>query len=257
MANDIQNRLHIEADPALVSEIFSAIASTYEDGPVQIDFQKIIPRPKELDLEFHSGIETWAMICTGQLNFKSFLSNAKAGNSFGDAWSKQGFDSMINYMKTSVAFETLLGDRGENVANMPDKDFEEFIQSLRNWRKHRFYSWYEWSNENWGTKWNAYGQDDSRNTENTIFYQTANGKSIPVVKQLSKMYPSALFTLTWADEDSGSNTGSISFQNGKTISEYKPINQSTEAYNLFFELHPDRVSEYKLVDGKYEYVEED
>jgi hypothetical protein len=44
---------------------------------------------------------------------------------------------------------------------------------------------------------------------------------------------------------------------GIVLSEYKPKGQTKEAYDIAFELRPDNKDNYRLVDGKYEYIEED
>jgi hypothetical protein len=198
----------------------------------------------------------WVKICLGEYDFKAFLTHARGGKSFGEVWNNNGFDSMINYMGTSTAFEALLGERGRSsIKDFSEEDFETFLKAIKNYRKHGYMYWYEWSIKNWGTKWNAYGQNDSRNTPDTIYFQTANGKPIPVILALSAHFPVVSMTLTYADEDSGSNTGRIVFKNGNVIEEYKPESQSKEGYDIYFELHPDSRSEYKLVGDKYEYIE--
>ncbi|WP_024833813.1 hypothetical protein [Ruminiclostridium josui] len=42
-----------------------------------------------------------------------------------------------------------------------------------------------WARKNWGTKWNAYGQPDKRNSDNVIFFQTAWNCPHELVKKLS------------------------------------------------------------------------
>ena len=75
--------------------------------------------------------------------------------------------------------------------------------------------------------------------------------------ELSKLYPACTLQFDYADEDSGSNVGMITFKNGEAIEVVQPESLSKEAYDIYFELHPDSISNYRLVGNKYEYVEED
>lgn len=117
-------------------------------------------------------------------------------------------------------------------------------------------NWYDWNSEHWGTKWNAYQQGDKRDTPDTIHFQTAWACPAPVVEALAKMFPDVEMSWDYADEDSGSNVGRIILKGG-LVFETEIENQSTEAYDLYFELHPDRREDFILVDGEYQYKDED
>jgi hypothetical protein len=256
MPNHTQNRLTIKGSSTQIENVLSRIASLDEEGnKIEMDFNKIIPMPKGMENETHSGVEMWIKICTGQLNFKAFLANAQGGKSFGEAWVNNGFDDMLNYMQSSTAFETLLGDRPGNMKTFSEEDLEHFIQGIRNYRDHGFIGWHGWSIKHWGTKWNAYNMNDERNTADTIYFQTANGRPIPVIAKLSEVFPNVILILSYADEDSGSNAGCIVFNAGIQLETFQPENQSKEAYDMYFELHPGTQEEYKLVGDKYEYIE--
>lgn len=256
MPNHIQNRLQIIGTSEQAQKVKSFLAGKYEDGATRtMDFNNITPMPKGMSVELHSGIETWVQICTGQISFKSAL--RQAGKSFGSTWQYSGFDSMINSMKASTALKTLLGEGGQNVKDMSEKDFEVFVQCLKNYREHGHNSWYEWSIKNWGTKWNAYQNPDERDTEFTIHFQTAWSSPVELMEKMSLNFPDISFLLSYADKDAGSNVGKILIQKGIVKSEEKPANGSKEAYELFFELHPSRKSDFILVDGTYQYADED
>jgi len=139
---------------------------------------------------------------------------------------------------------------------LSDEDFNTFIQCLKNYRKYGSISWYDWSTENWGTKWNAYSQNDERNTEDTIHFQTAWSSPVDLIIELSKQFPNVTLFLDYADEDSGSNTGKFEIKGGEVVTFIQPESQSKEGYDIYFDLNPDSVKDFKLVNGKYEYVEE-
>ena len=60
-------------------------------------------------------------------------------------------------------------------------------------------------------------------------------------------------SLKWADEDSGCNTGILKWIDGR-YSEDVPENQSAEAWEIYFELHPKDKERFEFVDGQYQYI---
>lgn len=256
MPNHIQNRLKVSGTPEQVKGVLNFISSTDKDGgAVQIDFNKIKAMPEGLDAECHSGIKMWVEICTGQIDFASLFQQTET--SFSEMFKNGKYGTLASRMGASTAMEHLTAKRSGNVKDFSEEDFNAFIQLLKNYRNHGATSWYEWSIENWGTKWNAYGQNDKRNTEDTIHFETAWSSPIALIAELSKLHPGCVLQLDYADEDSGSNAGMITFKNGEALDVIQPESQSKEAYDIYFELHPESVSNYKLVGNKYEYVEED
>lgn len=256
MPNHIQNRLQVIGDNEEVQKVFNHIKGKTDDGKkVQIDFNKIKPMPQGMNAECHSGIKMWVEICTGQLDFASLFKPME--DTAANLFKNNQYRTLSSRMAANTAMEHLTGQRKGNVKDMTEKDFNGFIQCLKNFREHGSTSWYEWCIANWGTKWNAYDQNDKRNTTDTIYFQTAWSSPIALIQELSKMFPLVKLELTYADEDSGSNTGKILFANGEAEEVNQPESQSKEGYDLYFELHPDRINDYKLVGGKYEYVEEE
>ncbi len=230
MPNHIQNRLQIIGDNNEVQKVFDHIKSKDSEGKeIQIDFDKIKSIPKELNVDIHSGIETAVKVA---LKMQKHQNPLVAG------------------------LEQLNRDRFKSPLEFTEEDWQKYIQCLNNVRAHGFIYWYDWNVSNWGTKWNAYGQGDKRNTSDTIYFETAWDSPIDLIKELSKMFPLVKLSLAYADEDSGSNTGKLLFENGEALEAYQPTNQSTEAYDIYFELHPDSKSNYKLVGDKYEYIDE-
>lgn len=80
-------------------------------------------------------------------------------------------------------------------------------------KKYLAANWYDWRLQNWGTKWNAYDQSLS---DNQIVFQTAWNTPVEVIEKLSALFPDALFTLKYADEDLGHNCGEYQFQQGES-----------------------------------------
>lgn len=255
MPNHIQNCIEVIGDNEEVQKVLNHIKSKADDGAeMQIDFNKIKPMPIGMNTEVHSGVKMWVEICTGQINFDSLFQPMKASAS--EMFEKRDYGTLANRMAAATAMEHLTGKRQGNVNDFTEEDFTAFVQCLKNFREHGSTSWYEWAISNWGTKWNAYHQNDDRNTASFIYFQTAWSSPIGLIQELSKMFPLVKISLSYADEDSGSNAGIILFQNGEAIEVNQPKSQSIEAYDIYFELHPDRKSDYKLNNGKYEYVED-
>lgn len=255
MPNHIQNKLQIIGSNSQVKKVLSFISSKDDNGKdVQIDFNKIVPMPKGLMVETHSQVIEWAEICTCQIDFSGLFtgSNLNLSSAFKDG----KYADITKRLKANTAMECIAGKR-KNIKDFSGEEFQQFIQCLTNIRDHGFTTWYEWSIANWCTKWNAYEQNDKRNTSDTIFFQSAWSSPIGLIGKLSEKFTDVNIIITYADEDSGSNTGRIVFKSGEAIEIYQPEGGSKEGYELYFELHPDSRDNYKLVNDKYEYVEED
>lgn len=249
MPNHITNRLKVIGDEIEVKKLFE-----YVKGESAMDFNKIKPMPESLDIEIHSGIEGWVKLCTGQIDvsvlFESMPKTPK------QHLEDKDFSYLSKRMEARNAIDILMGLRGNFVSDFSDDELSMFIQALNNYREHKAISWYDWRSENWGTKWNAYGQDHDKNKDDTIWFQTAWASPVNLINELSSKFPLLELQLDYADEDSGCNTGNIRMKAGELIEINNPENESNEAYELYLELNPD-CDYIKLVDGKYQYVEEE
>lgn len=239
MPNHVQNRLQFKGEKKEIIRL----KETIKAEKVHIDFNKIIPMPKGIETEAHSGITGWVEICTGKIDFKPITSQ-----------NQNDIHNILEMLKLSNAITTL--QKGRGVLDLTDVDFETFIQLLRNTREFGEMNWYEWSIKNWGTKWNAYDQDDNRNGGVDIYFQTAWSAPLPILEKLATMFPTVEITLTWADEDAGSNVGRVSVRGEEVKEEFQPDSRTTEAWEIYFELHPDGRENYELVNGEWQYKEE-
>ena len=131
-----------------------------------------------------------------------------------------------------------------------DEEQEAFERGCKNFEETGYVSWYEWSIANWNTKWNAYGTPDSRDTDDTIYFQTAWSNVSDLIKKLSGFFSSSFF-YEWADEDIGSNAGRAVARGGNLV-----INraQGRKAYELAFNLNPGLKDQFEYVGGKYEFI---
>lgn len=78
-------------------------------------------------------------------------------------------------------------------------------------------NWYDWSIEKWGTKWNSWNLFYSTMYDKDAFeFQTAWNCPIPVIKQMSKMFPDIEFDIKYSDEDiSSRNHGHFIIKDGE------------------------------------------
>ena len=94
------------------------------------------------------------------------------------------------------------------------------------------------------------GTPDSRDTDDTIYFQTAWSNVSDLIKKLSGFFSSTFF-YEWADEDIGSNAGRAVARGGNLV-----INraQGRKAYELAFDLNPGLKDQFEYVGGKYEFI---
>lgn len=89
----------------------------------------------------------------------------------------------------------------------------------------------DWCCTNWGTKWNAYENEEY--DINTIGFLTAWSNPKPVMLKLSKLYPDLIIEHWWADEDMGNNSGHRIYKMGSIARENCHDFCSNEAYDTY------------------------
>lgn len=222
MPNHVQNKLEIIAEPEYVKKILQYI----KGDKTTIDFNKILPMPFEAE------------------NVTIAVEDAV----------KNTFHIALNDNPLIATLEKSNRD-ANNPLNLSESEWTQYINCLNNYRTRGCIYWYDWSLKNWGTKWNAYGTPDERDNETTIYFQTAWSDVQELIIKLSLLFPEALLKYSYADEDSGCNTGKCEIQNGIVINEQDLKDTSKEAYELYFDLHPDAKQYYRFINGNYEYDE--
>lgn len=128
-----------------------------------------------------------------------------------------------------------------------DEPSQYAVKNSPNW-------WYTWNIENWGSKWGGYCYE--RPSIATFVFETAWAPCPIIIESMSEQFPNVKIVYKWADEDTGHNCGESIYRGG-LISECKPKGNSKEAYEIAFELRPDRRENYELVGDSYKYKEED
>ena len=240
MPNYIKNRIVFEGKDKYINKIMESIKSfkmyiqikneyTKKFQPELsfinrvIDFNKITKAPKSLYIDSSSYGMMGEYIISGKSDI-SFLGYEEIKK----RWSKMSNKDRKKSLKLGKKY-------------------------IKNRLKYGFTTWYDWCIENWGVKWNA-KQAVIKN--NIIEFETAWSGITNLIKLLSSRHPNVNIKYIYADEDSGSNTGNLTIQNGEIIEDNSPKNQSSEAYKIFLELHPN-CDYVKCIDGIYQYVDSD
>ena len=123
------------------------------------------------------------------------------------------------------------------------------------YKLHGYLTWYEWRLEYWGTKWNASEYHlDPENGE--VWFETAWSHPYPVIIALSQQFPDCVFSVSYADEDIGSNTGEYRVQNGELLCGGELVDGSREAYEMAFS-HWGCAEDYILRNDGYHYIDDD
>ena len=160
-----------------------------------IDFDKIIPMPKSLEIESGSNSD---------LALKYVLSlmekeNPERAKNILDLWNKDKF-----YPITEIVFT-------ESQISRIDEKRDEMLSlgntMINNLINYGYVDWYGWRNKYWNTKWGAY--DFKEGEENQIIFCTAWSAPIPIYTTLCKMFPNITFDIEYADENIGYNSAHI------------------------------------------------
>ncbi len=205
MPNWVTNFIELEGDEKRIAEMKESIKKD-DFGLGTIDFNKLIPMPKELDIVAGSSTDK------GLKAYSLFAEIYQLGT-------KRTKEELLNIPeKSEQAFL-------KYKKNIKPEDWELGRQAYRNVLQYGYPTWYEWACNNWGTKWNScgYTEDVDYNSEpNRLWLQTAWSAPHPILQKLSEQYPDIKFTHEWADEDLGSNCGRRVYFGGECVETYLP-----------------------------------
>jgi len=180
-----------------------------EDAPAykfELDFNKIIPRSEELEIE-SDGLVMYLESCYGMNhNFQQkIMSTPRA---ILDSLNAQTIYEFVRQSCPSdIAFSIT-----QDLDRVEDDSRNNFCKAIRNYRKYGYATWYHWSCNYWGTKWNSYNQ--ARTSENAFSFDTAWAHPFPIMIELSKLFSTIVFRVKYADEDIGRNLGHYTIQSG-------------------------------------------
>lgn len=244
----------------------------------RIDFNNITRMPKSMHIEESGHVEEMASAIAGLSMGRYQVRNIQTPKALTEEMRNNGFKpSYIRKVK------------------------QQALMRIDNKRRYGFYSWYDWSCEKWGTKWNAYevempvdrkyervkrgykhrathvrayqkrvfkkhlARHAASGAELVIRFETAWSCPEPIFKEMAKRFPHLEFQIRYADEDRGSNCGSITLKNGKlAYGEVAPSwsKQSEEErfkwLKFAFEVqHPGDKPQQHGLNDQFQYVDDD
>lgn len=231
MPNHVQNILTFGGSAEAVKKALDFIKGNNpnDEGKSYIDFNAIVPMPKDLDITSGGDGET-------AMEYLWLKNNPTAG----------------------AAFEELRWRVEQDWSDERRKEALELGRKyISNLRMYGAKDWYDWRRKAWGTKWNAYdvtASDDGRE----IWFNTAWCAPVPIVEAIAMKFPDVTIELLYADEDAGYNTGHLTFEDGECVDAYLPDGGTDEAMRIFFATHPGDEDYYvKNENGEWEWKDED
>lgn len=210
----------------------------------EVDFNIVIPKPKDLDIT--SGSYSYdtpsKYFFTEEAKRKLEKQRRIIGNVlelfYDEKITQAEFVQKVledkKLVKTIKTFKGWRSRRSKNTQYVMKKKelteaLENYIKGFFNIKRYKARDWYDWSCANWGTKWNAC---DTVVDFNVIEFETAWSTPLPVFVELSKRLKDISIIIHYADEDIGSNCGSLVIVNGE-VSECEPSNPRQFACNLW------------------------
>ena len=189
-------------------DVLEDIANKYFENN-KFSFNKVIPMPKDLDIEVSGSGEEGLMFLFA--DSKDDLLKIKINNAFKD----------LNMFHSDIYRDSRFEDIEDNLEKYrKDKKFKKCIELgkkyISNFEKYGHCDWYDWCIDNWGTKWDA---SYFQKSKDTMIYLTAWGFAGEVILKLSERYPDAIFECKFANEDYGSGSGVVKIQDGDVIEE--------------------------------------
>ena len=103
-----------------------------------------------------------------------------------------------------------------DIKKLSEDSFEQFVGMVRNWRACGYLHPMDFNRKVWGTKWNAC-RPKAEPAEGRCEFETAWSCPEGVLKKISELFPEDAITVTFADEDIGSNCGTFTLTAGQII----------------------------------------
>lgn len=181
----------------IINKLYAApvVLDSLRGDDAEVDFTKVIPYPPGLYLgDDTGGINSLSVDCAEKafnepLDDHPLIARLEASNKA--RWSASDLD---------------------------DRGFEQFIDMLRSKRQSGFYHIMDFTTAKWGTKWGAYS---TKRFHDHVEFQTAWATPKPVFLALSEKFPERGLKIDFADEDRGSNCGSLLYSGGRLLEETK------------------------------------
>lgn len=240
MPNFVKNRI-IVGGASMLNELQEKYVVENEEKEKVFDFDKIIPMPEELKIEFSSrSLDSITYYLATLLKentnkFNEYSNLLKNSHDVCNIPTEENCDKIINDFEKKYNSSDI--DNFKTIA----------IMQLNNLLNYGSINWYFWAIENWGCKWNASNLEIGNNW---LQFETPWDAAIPVMVEISKQNPRIKFAFLYADEDIGAKTGYMLITNGRI--DYKgtfknfsidSVKLACNLWNLDFE------NEWALING--------
>ena len=201
MPNNVTNIIKLQGSDEQIKKLLEEVRDD-EEGIGSIDFNKLIPMPKELDITAGSVTDK------GLRAYKDFVS----------VYTLEGGITGRDLLNIPKESENVFRQRRSDIT---DEEWNNGRTAFQNIIKYGAPTWYDWCIKNWNTKWNAYGFDKC-DDKNVLSFQTAWSAPVPVIDKLAEKYPDLLIVHKWADEDIGNNCGERHYVGGVAVVDWLP-----------------------------------
>lgn len=253
MPNHVINRIEFDCPEQKLKEILSAIC--YDDnsesertGIGTIDFNKITPMPKSLDIESGSSTDRG-------INLYLTAVNPSVRYYGKEKMDPVEFTSLVERLNGSRVFlrhNTALTTEEIQKATLYHSE-DELLQlgktAVENLMQYGATTWYDWRTrgDTWNTKWNSYNANDY-DGGNEICFQTAWSAPHPIIEKLSSMYPEVSIKHSWANEDLWQYCGSKTYLGGEII-DYDDPETDMEHLEFAASVWGSSLEDYGLVES--------
>ena len=255
MPNWVKNKVHFD-NKQVIKDCYVETNESQEEG---FDFEKVIPMPKSLQLTSGGNQNiaiSYAISKMSEEKKEEILNKLKeTSTDFYSNYYIKFFRSERKYTKEEYEKEDkdlrdLINGKKKQEWNNVDykglgiKNLEDLGNAyINNIIEYGCDTWYDWSCKYWGTKWNSSGAYYI--DENNIEFETAWSCPYNIFKEISKKYNTRV-EVQYADEDIGSNCGTLVFENGKEVEyecgdeefacevwgyDYEELKKEWESYN--------------------------
>lgn len=272
MPNWVINSLTFNGTKSQLSQIIEKYMPYDEAGDNCFDLNSIVPMPESLNITAggwqEEAIQAYLTMLSPDCDFFESAFGIKpleaklSGDGFwlliAEATHKSEEHCRSSFSKPKLMYmsESELSSFAEAIIRSETSEEEkkkkkaEMIAfgkaAFENIRLYGHADWYGWCNENWGTKWNA-SETCVSMCDGTlvVYFNTAWSSPIPALVSLSeqikddKDLKGVSFELVYADEDRGSNTGILTFDEEENLNFEAYESMSEEAIALYAELWQD------------------
>lgn len=246
MPNWCENRLDIIANTAdelktvleKVIRINDLNKEGYQYNDFILDFELLLPMPKELNIDVNSFIDNTVELLKLPADLQ--VANIALPNPIHHSLSTLARDNKLMTIGEYIQWLEQNSDKQQQFG------FNLLFgrQYLENIEKYGVGNWYDWRYKNWGVKWNAttqYCPDyDINHTEFSIDFDTPWCAPEAWFKTLIDTFPNVTFKLTYFEPDM--------FFGG--------ICSSVESENCYYQ-YPESTSEVKILAKEFGYEDED